>query len=178
LIDIIPRSIGIRFIDAIHWSDSEADIIVWTDASLKMALSFVFNNQGFVYKLCLSSSILVDIFFLELVAILSAIEYIVHLPHPPRRVLLFTDSLDSVAVFNSLSAAEPIHNCVLMGVAGLVMQSGIDVRVRHISGKDNVRADMLSRLLFEDYKLKFPQDRVRTFSPPRDLLPARWREAF
>ncbi len=178
LIDVIPRCIGVRFVDSTFWDDSDADMVFWTDASSKLALSFVFSNQGFVYQLKLNPSKPLDIFFLELMAILSAINFAVQLTSPPRRILLYTDSLDSVGVFNSLSASEPLHNSVLMATAGLIMEAGIDLRVRHIKGKDNIGADMLSRLLFEDYKCLYPQDRVRTFSPPRHLLPAQWRDSF
>lgn len=66
----------------------------------------------------------------------------------------------------------------LLGVASIILESGIDLRMCHIDGKLNIRADVLSRLLFEKYGLKFPSDRVRQFSPPRELLPARWGESF
>ncbi|KAF9472080.1 hypothetical protein BDN70DRAFT_765058, partial [Pholiota conissans] len=92
--------------------------------------------------------------------------HIASFPHPPRKLLLFTDSMDSVAVFNSLRANESIHNGPLLAVAGIILQSGIDLRVRHIPGSDNVRADLLSRLLLDEYKSKFPADRVRLFSLP------------
>jgi hypothetical protein len=176
----IPDSIGVRFVDAGQWDDHAADFVLWTDASGKHGLGFVFAGNGFTYQLRPPSpgSPSVDIFFLELLAILSGVHYVVNLPKPPRRLLLFTDSLDSVAVFNSLRASEPVHNSVLLGVAELVLKSGIDLRVRHIEGKKNVRADMLSRCLLDEYHHHFPADRVRSFSPPRDLLPARWRECF
>lgn len=40
----------------------------------------------------------------------------------PRRLLVFTDSLDSVAVLNSLHASEPLHNSVLLAIAEIVMK--------------------------------------------------------
>ena len=86
--------------------------------------------------------------------------------------------MDSVAVFNSLAASESSHNSILLAVAEIVLRTGIDVRVRHIAGKLNVRADLLSCLLFVDYGTQFPSDRVRSFEPPRELLPTRWRECF
>jgi hypothetical protein len=176
--DTIPRSLGVLFTDVGRWSDSEADMVVWTDACLQ-GLSFVYAGNGFMYQLQPPpSDIKVDIFFLELVAILSAISHVTSLPIPPRRLLLHTDSLDSVAAFNSLRVSESIHNGPLLGTAQLILTSRIDLRVRHIEGKLNIRADMLSRLLLEEYRHKFPSDRVRLFTPPRELLPARWRECF
>ncbi|KZP07914.1 hypothetical protein FIBSPDRAFT_699696, partial [Athelia psychrophila] len=107
-----------------------------------------------------------DIFFLELVAILCAIYHAATLPNPPKRLLIYTDSLDSVGCLNSLRVSESLHNGPLLAIAGIILRTGIDLRVRHIRGKDNIRADLLSRLLFEDYKLQFPSDHVRLFIPP------------
>jgi hypothetical protein len=177
--DTIPKAIGVHIIDTGLWADSDADFVLWTDASLRIALSFTYAGNGFVYKLrpC-PPSIKIDIFFLELIAIMSAIRHVASFRHPPRRLLVFTDSLDSVGCFNSLAASEPLHNAPLLGVAETVLQTGIDIRVRFIEGKKNTRADMLSRLLLDDYARMFPSDRVRLFEPPRELLPARWRECF
>jgi hypothetical protein len=176
---IIPGSIGVRFVDAGLWGIDDADMVMWTDASLRLGLSFVFAGNGFYYQLreC-PADITIDIFFLELVAILSAVFYAASLPHPPQRLLIFTDSLDSVGVFNSLRTSTAIHNSPLLAVAGLILNTGIDLRVLHIEGKKNLRADFLSRLLLAEYARKFPSDHVRSFAPPRELLPARWRECF
>ncbi|KAJ3742266.1 hypothetical protein EV360DRAFT_25728, partial [Lentinula raphanica] len=108
----------------------------------------------------------VDIFFLELVAILSAVDFVAHLETPPRRVLLFSDSLDSVHTFSSLAVKNPLHNAPLLAVSGIILRTGIDLRVRHISGKDNIRADLLSRMLIDDFCIRFPSYRVREFDPP------------
>lgn len=176
---MLPDAIGVRFVDSTHWLDSQADMIVWTDAALWLGLSFVFAGNGYVYQLHPPPpGTIINIFFLELIAILSAIHFVASLPHPPQRLLLFTDSLDSVAAFNSLGVAQALHNAPLQGVASIILKSGMDIRVRHIEGKNNIRADLLSRLLFDEYHQKFPADRVHTFSPPRDLLPVRWRESF
>ena len=174
---IVPRSIGILFTDVGLWADNEADLVLWTDASLKTALSFVFANQGFIYSIQPPTE-KIDIFFLELIAILSGIHHVATLNHPPKRVLLWSDSLNAVEVLNSLHATETIHNGPLLAIAEIILNSGLDFRIRHIDGKKNIRADMLSRLLLDDYHRKFPADRVHYFNPPRDLLPARWRKCF
>lgn len=177
--DVMPRSIGVRFVDSMQWDDEGADIVVWTDASLKLALSFYYAGNGFVYQLqpC-PPTISIDIFFLELVAILSAIHHVASFSKPPRRLLLWTDSLDAVGILNSLNASNALHNAPLSAISEVILASGLDLRVRHIPGKENIRADLLSRLLLDEYRRKFPADRVRVFTPPRDLLPARWRESF
>ncbi|KAF8814812.1 hypothetical protein BYT27DRAFT_7032718, partial [Phlegmacium glaucopus] len=130
LADTIPKAIGVRFLDEGHWPDYEADVTVWTDANLKDGLGFSYSNNGFVYQLKPPPpEIKIDILFLELIAILSAIHYLASMIHPPRRLLLFTDSLDSVSIFNSLSASENLHNAPLLAVAKIILESGIDLRV-------------------------------------------------
>jgi hypothetical protein len=179
LASTIPRSIGVRFVDVGLWDDREADMVMWTDASLRHALSFVYAGNGFVYQLSEPpANHKVDIFFLELVAILSAVHHSASFHSPPKRLLIYTDSLDVVGSLNSLRASESLHNGPLLAIAGVILNSGMDLCARHIEGNTNIRADLLSRFLFEDYSLKFPSDRVRTFIPPRELLPARWRECF
>jgi hypothetical protein len=179
LASIIPQAIGVRFIDNGLWDDLEADMVIWSDASLKLGISFVFAGNGFIYQILpCADKPKINILFLELVGILSGIHHIVSLPHPPRRLLCYTDSLDAVRIFNSLRASESLHNGPLLAVAGIILRTNIDLRVRHIEGKANIRADLLSRLLLDDYTHQFPADRVRSFSPLRDLLPARWRESF
>ena len=149
------------------------------DASLCLALSFVYHNCGFVYQLreC-PPNVKIDIFFLELVAIMSAIHHIGSFTSPPKCILLFTNSLDAVAVFNSLCANEAIHNSPLLGVASIILRTRIDFRVRHIEGKQNIWADLLLRLLLEKFASKFPLYRIGLFDPPHDLLPVWWRGCF
>ena len=106
------------------------------------------------------------------------VHHLASIPTPPHCILVFTDSLDSVAVFNSLAASQTLHNGVLLAVARVILESSINLRVQHVIGKDNIRADLLSRLLFNEYRQLFPQDHVRLFAPPRELLPARWQESF
>ncbi|KAE9393829.1 hypothetical protein BT96DRAFT_819789 [Gymnopus androsaceus JB14] len=155
-----------------------ADFVGWTDAS-NTGLSFVYAGNGFCYQLhSTEGKTPVDIFFRELLAILSLLHHIASKPTPPRHILIHSDSLDSVEVLNSLSAREQSHNAILLAISAIVLKTGVDLRVRHIAGKKNIKADLLSRLLIEDYKLQFPSDRVRLFEPPRELLPARWRESF
>ncbi|KAF8797567.1 hypothetical protein BYT27DRAFT_7125287 [Phlegmacium glaucopus] len=179
LVGIIPKAIGVHFVDATRWNDSEADFEMWTDASLRLGLSFVYDGHGFMYAMApMNAKVKIDIFFLELVAILSAIHHIAIFPSPPRKVLLWTDSFDSVAAYSSLRAAESLHNSVLLALAGILLETGIDLRIRHIAGKENIRADLLSRLMVDEFYRQFPSESVCLFSPPRELLPARWRECF
>jgi hypothetical protein len=83
LSDTIPVSIGVRFMDEGMWEDKDADMVIWTDASLHGALSFVTPGNGWVYKLRKPPpGVKVNIFFLELCAILSAITHELHSTPP------------------------------------------------------------------------------------------------
>ena len=176
--NVIPQSIGVRFVDSLHWSDDNADMVVWTNASL-IGLGCYYASNALVYQLRPSPpEIKINIFFLELIAILSAIFLVASLPNPPRHILIFSDSLDSIGVLNSLSASKALHTGPLLAIAEIILYSGLDLRVRHIPGVENVRADMLSHLLLDDYRRQYPSDHVRILVPPRELLPARWRECF
>ncbi|KAJ3747637.1 hypothetical protein DFH05DRAFT_1601498 [Lentinula detonsa] len=168
--DTLQSAIGIRFVDAQAWDDNEADFVSWTNAS-NVGLSFVYAGNGFCYQVhSTPGSPVVDIFFRELLAILSALHHIASMSTPLYHLLIYSDSLDSVQVLNSLAVKESSHNSILLAIAGIILKTGIDFRVRHVPGKDNIRADLLSRLLLHDFKLQFPSYRIRTFEPLRELL--------
>ncbi|KAF8809376.1 hypothetical protein BYT27DRAFT_7094456, partial [Phlegmacium glaucopus] len=60
----------------------------------------------------------------------------------------------------------------------ILLETGIDLRIRHIAGKKNICADLLSRLMVDEFYHQFPNESVCLFSPPRELLPARWSRCF
>jgi hypothetical protein len=82
----ILNSIRVHFVDATQWDDNAANFVLWTDASGKHGLAFVFASNGFAYQLCPPSpgSPSVDIFFLKLLAILSSVHYVANLAKPLR----------------------------------------------------------------------------------------------
>ncbi|KIM83057.1 hypothetical protein PILCRDRAFT_88310 [Piloderma croceum F 1598] len=73
------------------------------------------------------ANVTINIFFLELVTILSAVHYAASLPHPPRKLVIFTDSLDSVGVFNSLS--HPLICAPMGAIAGALEEVLLEVLV-------------------------------------------------
>ena len=129
------------------WPDHHANMVIWTDASLQNAFAFVYSNKGFVYPIKPPpTAAKVDIFFLELLAITSVVHHAESFQQPPYCVLIWTDSLDSVAVLNTLHIAESLHNAPLMAIADIILHTGMDLCVQFIKGKKNVCADMLSHL--------------------------------
>ncbi|KAF8219869.1 hypothetical protein L208DRAFT_1545538, partial [Tricholoma matsutake] len=170
--NIIPSAVGIRFTDSGMWSDDNTNMVMWTDASLQNALAFVYSNKGFLYPIKPPPMDKKVIFFLELLAIVSAVHHAGSLTCPPHRLLIWTDSLDSVAMLNSLHTAESLHNSPLLVIADIILCTGMDLWVCFIEGKNNVRADMLSHLLIDEYLRKFSADHIECFTPPWELLPA------
>jgi hypothetical protein len=82
--DIILAVIEIYFIDKGFWVDHDTDMVMWTDTSLCNALAFVYSNKGFVYPIRPPPvGVKVDISFLELLAITTAIYHTGSLAHPP-----------------------------------------------------------------------------------------------
>jgi hypothetical protein len=82
--NVVQSAIGIYFTDTGLWSDNEADMVMWMDASLCNALAFVYSNKGFLYSIkALLAGTKVDIFFLELLAIVSAVHHTGSLAKPP-----------------------------------------------------------------------------------------------
>jgi hypothetical protein len=105
-------------------------MVMWTDASLCDALAFVYSNKGFLYPIkALLEGKKIGIFFLELLAIASAVHHAGLLPQPPCRILVWTDSLDSVAVLNSLHTTESVHKAPLLTIAEVIIQMGMDLQV-------------------------------------------------
>ncbi|KAM5534196.1 hypothetical protein V8D89_012103 [Ganoderma adspersum] len=163
-----------------RWGPEEADITVWTDAALRGGMSFVFHHSAFVYEFRkdVTAPGHPDILFFEMLAVVSALAHLAKLDLPPRRVLFFSDILDGDVMFDSMRATDSQHNAPLLAIASVAIETGIDFHVLHIPGKDNVRADMLSRLMYDDYARQYPADTIQFFSPPRELLPSRWRDTF
>lgn len=180
--EVMPDAVGVRFIENGRWEDWQADLIIHCDATLSFGISYVCNHQGFCYQIrqpsqLTRSSIIPDIFFLEEIGVLSALYHAATLPKPPKRLLIYCDNLDSVQCFSAMRASDGMHNAPLLAAAGIILRSGIDLHVRHIAGRDNTEADLISRLMFEEFSRRFHKS-VRTFQPPRELLPALWRESF
>ncbi|KAF5388279.1 hypothetical protein D9615_000283 [Tricholomella constricta] len=125
---VIPAAIGVHFIDEGLWWVDEADMVVWTDASTSKGLGFVYSNRGFCYGLepC-PPSVQIDIFFLELVAILLAIHHVATLASPPRQLPVWTDSLNSVEALNALHIAEFLHNGPLLAITGIALCTNINI---------------------------------------------------
>jgi len=169
LADTIDISDGVHMLDAEEWGISNVDLITYTDMSL--------TGLGFTtptLKLGFCSSIpahspLTTIFYFEALAITSAILWASGLEPGIRRLLIFTDSLNCVDMFNSLRAQEG-YNDILLFVVRILISSKISLRVFHIPGADNCVTDALSHHLFDMALTLSPGLNIHHFQPPRDAM--------
>ena len=178
----IARSTGIFMLDSVDWDPSTADLTLYSDACpSSIAFWNPSCNQGFF---CLTNSFPTDtfpshahadIFFLEALAVISALDHacryaaITSTRRP--RILIYTDSLNTVDIFDSLHAL-PVYNSLLMTAVDLSLRANINFRVLHIPGSLNRVADTHSRSHFDRAKLFSPCLDISIFTPPRLTLGA------
>ena len=166
----ISISSGVHFFEARGWVESEADLTLLSDAS-QTGLAFWVPelNVGFVSAIEDSDLHYGDIFFNEALAVVSAIEWVANLPERPQRILVRSDSMNTVDMFNTL-APEPLFILLMIRAVEIMMDHGVDIRVVHIPGVENHVADALSQSLLDAAHAICPDLKISSFKPPRDEL--------
>ncbi|KAI6007089.1 hypothetical protein EDD15DRAFT_2383953 [Pisolithus albus] len=164
---------GVFFLKSEAWTSGPADASfhVYCDASLVgMAFWFPSLNVGFQARVPATGPAC-TIFYFEALAVCSGIlEASSHVPHGGK-LAVFSDSLNTVQLFNSLSAL-PTMNWMVMLVVDMLIPTSIDCRVFHVSGVRNVVADHLSRFCNDSAIQASPGLSVLPFQPPRNTLGA------
>jgi hypothetical protein len=82
---------------------------------------------------------------LEAFAIIAALEYAAG-HFRPTNLVIFSDSLNTVKMFDSLKTPDEFRNRLVTAFVNIIEQHGIWCRVFHIPGEKNNTADALSRL--------------------------------
>jgi hypothetical protein len=161
----IRQSSGVFLMDSLAWDDSDADTVVYTDASFS-GLGFWCSTHNEAFHAALPSPAPEKtIFYFEAFVVLCAIRYALALPQKPKRLLIHSDNFNTVNMFASFSAKVDYYE-ILMEASDLLRDSGTDLRVEHISSSDNLIADCLSWQKFGEVRKMFP------FLPIRDFQPA------
>jgi hypothetical protein len=86
-------------------------------------------------------------------------------------VVIYTDNLNTVQIFNSL-ACLPDYNQLLRHSVDVLLATNIDLRVLHVSGERNSVADSLSHCRFALALDTVPDLKISPFQPPRWTLGA------
>ena len=167
-VDHLSRLPGTHVLKSVDWDTSDADITAYCDVSL-MGLGFWFPDQSVRFWSRIPEDPPKDtIFYFEALSVLSAIIHSTSLCTLVKRLVVYSDNLNTVQIFNSLSAL-PAYNDILKGSVDHLLSdidNLIDLWVIHITGKLNIVADALSRQYFNTVVDYAPGIVVNTFSPP------------
>jgi hypothetical protein len=167
----MQESNGVLMMDSVEWTLDCADLVLFTDACPKgLGFWIPMLALGFQYPVIDGSTH--DILFYESLAVLSALAHVItHFGRPRMRLAVLTDSFGTVEMFNSLRA-KPAVNSILLTAASLLISSGLQFRVFHTRGQDNVVADALSRFRNDIAYRCIPNLVIFDFQPPRLTLGA------
>ncbi|KAF8585603.1 hypothetical protein K439DRAFT_1615876 [Ramaria rubella] len=121
---VMEEADGVHMLESTEWTPGEADLHIFCDATLTHTLPFI------------------------ALAVVSALAWASQLASPPHRLLIHSDSLNTIEMFHSLKALEG-YNDLLLYAMRILLLSRISLRVAHISGKDNTVADALSCMLLD-----------------------------
>lgn len=172
----LEASKGVHIIRSQLWAPQSAQRVAFVDACLEGLGVFLPPRDPWERPIALfcrleGDPIYGDIFHNEMLAILCALLYFSNHRDPNlSRILIYSDSLDSVQTFHSLSTSSAIVSPVLMASADVIMDNDFIPRVLHIPGRDNVEADCISRGLFAQVYGKWPMLRLIKINPPRNTV--------
>ncbi|KAH8930081.1 hypothetical protein BT69DRAFT_1209472, partial [Atractiella rhizophila] len=119
-------------------------------------------NLGFIGQFQLPEP--VDIFVAESASVLHALRYGIAAGY--RRIVLYTDSMNSVDLFSSHSPPFSLAKLFRTVVLLLAEHREVDLRVLHVPGEQNYIADALSRNREEVVRTYHPTITINYFEPP------------
>ncbi|KAJ7832699.1 hypothetical protein B0H13DRAFT_1654114 [Mycena leptocephala] len=128
-------------------------------------------SLGFQSELPAGISSDLKIFFYEALCVCAAIHQAATFLPKGARLTIYTDSSNSVDIFNSLKAL-PAYNDILKSSVDVLLRHDIELRVLHVPGKLNTVADAISRWNNTVAVALVPGLSIHPFTPPRDALGA------
>jgi hypothetical protein len=150
----LDSSVGVRFMFESTWSSP--DVEIHTDASLVGGGIYCISHhwaQFAKFDLAIHKK---NAFLNEALVILAAIETVAKLrssapiPDMPLKLLIKSDSKDSVEIWNHLRSSNFKFSNILRLSAPLLISANIDLRIIHIPGVTNRIPDAISRWKFEE----------------------------
>jgi hypothetical protein len=153
------------------WDPEDADVTIFVDACLEgMGIWYKDSTKGF-YSPIPTLTPLRHIFYYEALCAVSAIRDAVSQHPTASRIIIYSDSTNTVDIFSSLRATPPFNH-ILLFAADIVLKKNIDLRVSHVPGAKNVIADAISRLNISRILDIIPDFQLSYFQPPHFPLGA------
>ena len=106
-----------------------------------------------------------SIFYLNALCVCTAILDAASHLQPNQHLAVFTDNINTIQLFNSLSAL-PAFNWMLIQVADCILTQAFDFRVFHVPSIHNEIADVLSHLQNDQLTSSHPELVILLFQPP------------
>ena len=167
----IESASGIRMLRASDWDPVSADFTAYCDACPE-GLGYWFPSPSLGFCAPTPDNPPTSaIFYLEALCVLCALQDISARVDPNSRIVIFTDNLNTVQIFNSF-ACLPIYNHILRRSADILIANDLDLRVLYVPGDLNIVADALSRCQFGRALDVVPNLKVSPFQPPQWTLGA------
>ena len=153
------------------WGQSDADLIVYCDASLEGLAFYIPSFDSAIFSPIPQQPPHFHIFFYEALSVVSALAFCIGLQPPPHRLFIYSDSMNMVDIFHSLKAYDEYNRLLLFAIHLLLPQT-TSLRVFHITGTENTIADAVSCGLFHVASANHPPLRFHNFKPPQDAMGA------
>ena len=162
----ISRLPGTHILQLLDWDPSTADLTAYCDASLD-GLGFWFPSlsAGF-WSLILKEPLSNTIFYFEAISVLSAILHSTTMGLMICKLVVYTDNLNTVQIFNSLSALPEYNDILKAAIDHLLLDltNPIQLHIIHVPGDSN---NTLSHGFLHTIIDNMPFVTIEHFEPPR-----------
>ncbi|KDQ18910.1 hypothetical protein BOTBODRAFT_28385 [Botryobasidium botryosum FD-172 SS1] len=162
--DMFAFSTGINIMDEKDWRPETADLIMFCDATL-YGLGYWSQTDRLGFYAEIPRNIPnFGATYNECHAVVSALEWASRRFNRPHRVLIWTDSMNVVTMFDKLKALQGCND-LLFAAVKILIRSNISLRIFHLPREENVVADALSRGALDEVHSIHPSLKLSMFRP-------------
>jgi hypothetical protein len=167
----IEASSGIHIFSASDWDPDSANFIVYCHACPE-GLGFWYPSSALAFYSSTPKDSEVSInFYFEALCVFCALTDVANRARRGAKIVIYTDNLNTVQMFNSLSCL-PEYNHLLRHSVDILVTHNIDLRVLHVPRDQNFVANALSRCCFTSALDTVPGLTISPFQPPQWTLGA------
>jgi len=171
LTDTMESSIGIFLLDSLEWSPNDTDLTIYCNACIHGLGFYAPPHNVACYAEFTDILSLCSIFCYKALCVVSAIVWAIQMRIGPHRLLIFTDSMNTVEMFHSLSGQSSYIDLLLHAIC-LLNPTTTSLPAFHIYGSDNTIIYTISHGLFSVALPLQPGSTISLFQPPFELLGA------